>query len=91
MHSIILARMPKLSERIYRSVREDHDQSVTSSSSVRDTRHDYMTDCEEWDAQDAERRLTKAFQHGGLTGWATSILQELDAESKVERRKRGHS
>ena len=88
---MILARMPRLSERIYRSVHENNDQNLSSSSSVGDTQHDDMIDREEWNAQDAEHRLTKAFQHGGLTGWATSVLQELDAESKVERRKRGHS
>ena len=44
-----------------------------------------------WTWQDAERRLTAAFEKNGFSGWAAAAARELEAEGQVERLKRKHT
>ena len=43
---------------------------------------------QDWDWEEAEEQLKKAYKQGGLTVWAQSALRELEAEVRVERAKR---
>lgn len=44
-----------------------------------------------WTWQDAEQRLTAAFEKDGFSGWAAAAARELEAEGQVERLKRKHT
>lgn len=94
MRSVVLTRLPRLSERIYRaSTSEDPDAVAPSPFVSPDTKvvPNEDTGRMEWSWPDAEKRLTTAFEHGGFSGWAAGVLQELEAEGEIERKKRGHS
>ena len=42
----------------------------------------------DWDREEAEERLKKAYEEGGIAAWAQFALRELEAEIEVERSKR---
>ncbi|ESK88539.1 hypothetical protein Moror_3177 [Moniliophthora roreri MCA 2997] len=77
MHQLILTRMPILSSRIHRSLEDDPRNDETLKSDVDD-----------WNWDDAEKRLKNAFEQKGLAGWAEVALDEIRAEEHVERKKR---
>ncbi|KAF8809909.1 hypothetical protein BYT27DRAFT_7241020 [Phlegmacium glaucopus] len=43
---------------------------------------------EEWDWAEAEERLNKVYEEGGITIWAQTALRELEAEARTERNER---
>jgi len=94
MRSWVVTRMPGLSARLHRaSAAEDHTATIANAPNLLDTAIvvDERTDAAEWSWPDAEKRLKMAFEQGGFSGWAEAVTQELEAESRVERRKRGHA
>lgn len=42
---------------------------------------------ENWKWEDAEKRLKRAYDEGGVALWAQTALRELDAEVELERKK----
>ena len=85
MRSIIQTTVPGLRSRLYRPPETDderyeiQEQGVASPSAVPG----------DWNWKDAEERLKKAYEEGGITDWAITALRELEAEVEIERAKRG--
>jgi len=82
MRSAVLTRLPRLSARIHRPSETGDNPSdivpiLPSSSS------------EPWTWTDAEERLKKAFDEGGLPAWGEAAIAEVEAEGHAERLKRG--
>ncbi|KAJ8076412.1 hypothetical protein PM082_000835 [Marasmius tenuissimus] len=76
MREIIITRMPILSSRIHRSHTEEYEEGRTPHVDPK------------WNWDDAEKRLTDAFDKDGLSGWAEVAVKELEAEEVIEREKR---
>ena len=87
MRHVLLTRMPILSARIHRPPETEDGDSLLPSDppllSVADA-------VEEWTWPAAEQRLREAFDKDGFYGWAAAVMQELEAEGRIERAKRGH-
>lgn len=43
---------------------------------------------EVWNWEEAEERLKKAYEQGGIAAWAQTAARELEAEAEMERTKR---
>jgi len=43
-----------------------------------------------WKWEDAEKRLRAAYDKDGFSGWAETVLKELEAEGELERLRREH-
>ncbi|TFK19393.1 hypothetical protein FA15DRAFT_760066 [Coprinopsis marcescibilis] len=43
---------------------------------------------QKWNWEEAEKRLSKAYDQGGIPLWAQAALREVEAEARVERTKR---
>ena len=86
MRHVLLTRMPILSARIHRPPETEDGDSLLPSDppllSVADA-------VEEWTWPAAEQRLREAFDKDGFYGWAAAVMQELEAEGRIERAKRG--
>ncbi|KAI0088944.1 hypothetical protein BDY19DRAFT_946928 [Irpex rosettiformis] len=92
MRSFMQKKMPGLMARLHRAPTDEDDPSSTSSeSSDLHVSVDVHKGEVEWNWPDAEDRLRTAFEHGGFPGWADAMMREVEAESKIERRKRGHT
>ena len=92
MRVLILTRMPILSSRIHRAAAaEDHPEDWEPSSETNPPLNPDDTSDVEWSWSSAEERLSAAFQERGFLGWAEAVMHELEAEGRVERKKRGHS
>ncbi|KAI0765478.1 hypothetical protein C8Q74DRAFT_1056441 [Fomes fomentarius] len=97
MRLAVLTRLPVLSSRIHRPPEpEDGDallpppQAILSESSATPSTSAQPTS-DEWSWAAAEQRLRVAFEKHGFTGWVAAAMQELEAEGRVERAKRGHA
>ena len=79
--------MPILSSRIHRQPETEDGDSLLPPDlpplSVADA-------ADEWTWPAAEKRLREAFDKDGFYGWAAAAMQELEAEGRIERAKRGH-
>jgi hypothetical protein len=84
MRSIFQTTIPGLGSRLYRPPETDDERyeievhGVVSPSAVEG----------DWNWKDAEERLKKAYEEGGIATWAQTALRELEAEVEVERTKR---
>jgi hypothetical protein len=84
MRSTFETTVPGLRSRLYRPPETDDEryeiqaQGVTSPSAVQGG----------WNWKEAEERLEKAYEEGGISAWAQTALRELEAEVEVERIKR---
>jgi len=84
MRSIFHTTVPGLRSRLYRPPETDDEryeiqaQGVPFHSTVRG----------DWNWKEAEERLKKAYEEGGIAAWAQIALRELEAEVEVERTKR---
>ena len=80
MRSIFQTTVPGLRSRLYRLPETD------------DERYEGQTQepapQQEWNREEAEERLKKAYEEGGITVWAQIALRELEAETRVERTRR---
>ena len=81
MRSIFQTTIPSLRSRLYRPPETD-DEFYGVQAAVSSTIE------EEWNWAEAEERLKKAYEEGGITVWAQTALRELEAETRVERSKR---
>jgi hypothetical protein len=43
---------------------------------------------QEWNREEADERLKKAYEESGIIVWAQTALRELEAETRVERNRR---
>ncbi len=79
--------MPNLSARIHRLLEAEDGDSLLPPDlpplSIEDT-------AEGWTWSAAEQRLREAFDKDGFSGWISAVMQELEAEGRIERAKRGH-
>jgi len=83
MRSIFQTTVPGLRSRLYRPPETDDERyeiqaGVASPSAVQG----------DWNGKDAEERLKKAYEEGGIAAWAQTALRELEDEVEVERTKR---
>lgn len=94
MRVLVREKMPVLSSRIHRPpAEEDHTATIWNDPTTAKTPHIVAsegTGQTEWAWSDAEKRLTAAFERDGFSGWAQAAMQELEAEGRAERQKRGH-
>ncbi|KAF8801742.1 hypothetical protein BYT27DRAFT_7261654 [Phlegmacium glaucopus] len=77
----IFQTIPGLRSRLYRPPETD-DEYYEAQAPVSSAMG------EEWNWAEAEERLNKAYEEGGITIWAQTALRELEAEARVERNKR---
>ncbi|KAI0784063.1 hypothetical protein C8Q75DRAFT_781180 [Abortiporus biennis] len=93
MRNAVLSRMPVLSSRIHRTPdAEDHGHDPELLNTLSSNNHEQQQlPTEEWTWNAAENRLREAFDKDGFSGWGLALLQELEAEGRVEREKRGHA
>jgi hypothetical protein len=61
-----------------------------SSDEGPESHHGVVTSAlkEDWDCENAEKRLKRAYDEGGVALWAQIALQELDAEVGLERERK---
>ena len=84
MRSLFQMTVPDLRSRLYRPPETDderyeiQEQGVAFPSTTHGDRN--------W--EEAEERLKKAYEEGGIAAWAQTALRELEAEVEVERIKR---
>lgn len=96
MRYLVQTKMPALSSRIHRPpTDDDHTGTIRNSptgalDAPQIVMHEDTGDVE-WTWPDAEKRLRAAYDNGGFSGWAQAALEELEAEGRSERRKRGHA
>lgn len=83
VRQLLLAYLPDLSRRIYRVPKSD-DGPLPAISSESSSNHSAS-----WSWDEAENRLSSAYDKGGIGGWAVSAMKELEEEERIERRKRG--
>ncbi|KAL0950350.1 hypothetical protein HGRIS_010318 [Hohenbuehelia grisea] len=77
MRQIILEKMPVFVERIHRLAEPEASSENQAGISEVD-----------WNWEDAESRLKNAYERDGFSGWAYAALQEIEAESRLERAQR---
>ncbi|OJA13356.1 hypothetical protein AZE42_04519 [Rhizopogon vesiculosus] len=85
MRHAVLTKLPVLSYRIYRPAVPDQDGGDVFPQ----TKIPVPGSGVEWNWQEAETRLREAFDKDGFYGWATAVLEEVEAEATVERARRG--
>jgi len=81
MRLLLLGVVPSLSSAIYRPPQTEEERQEAHSfapSSVQ----------ENWRWEDAEKRLKRAYEEGGISLWGQMALRELEAEARSEREKR---
>jgi len=79
MRSIFQTTVPGLRSRLYRPPETDDDRYELQTQAAIE---------QDWSWEEAEERLKKAYEEGGITDWAQTALRELEAEARVERTKR---
>ncbi|KII88590.1 hypothetical protein PLICRDRAFT_41778 [Plicaturopsis crispa FD-325 SS-3] len=85
MRNILLTKMHVLTSRIHRlPIPSDHTPSEDASPQEV---HDFQE--EEWNWQDAEKRLKESFERDGFSGWMSAAMREAELEGNLERKKRG--
>ncbi|KAI0058519.1 hypothetical protein BV25DRAFT_1840911 [Artomyces pyxidatus] len=95
MRQTLLSKMPVLASRIHRATQSDPlppftlTPSPVSSSPSPHTPTSLPPYPESWNWAEARRRLTEAFEQGGVSRWAEVAAGELEAEAEAERRARG--
>ncbi|EKM56315.1 uncharacterized protein PHACADRAFT_91562 [Phanerochaete carnosa HHB-10118-sp] len=94
MRTLVRTKMPVLSSRIHRPLaEEDHTATIWNDPVCVDVPYTVVNEASEqteWAWPDAEKRLEVAYERDGFSGWAQAVLEELEAEGRAERRKRGH-
>jgi hypothetical protein len=84
MRSIFQTTVPGLRSRLYRPPETDDERSEIQ------TQGDAFPSAipEVWNWEEAEERLNKAYEEGGIAAWAQTAARELEAEAEMERNKR---
>jgi len=76
MRFLLSRVVPSLSSAIYRPPQADEE------------REDLAIPFENWKWEDAESRLRRAYETGGISLWGQIALRELEAEARLERERR---
>lgn len=83
MRKILTEKMPMLSSRIHQSPESEGDEAGQHTQALSGHSADPV-----WKWEDAEQRLRAAYDKDGFSGWAETVLKELDAEGELERLRR---
>ena len=87
---ILLSHFPALSQGISRTPCETDEPLLSESSSESSIASNVEGQIQEdWSWDGAEKRLSLAFDRGGIGEWAECAAKEMEEESKIERSKRG--
>ncbi|KAL1748640.1 hypothetical protein HDZ31DRAFT_60089 [Schizophyllum fasciatum] len=78
MRLLILEKMPALAAQIHRAPDDSPPEATASAAS--DVEQD-------WNWEDAEARLRRAFETRGFAGWAEAAAKEVEVEDKLQRKK----
>ncbi|TRM69771.1 hypothetical protein BD626DRAFT_563493 [Schizophyllum amplum] len=78
MRLMILEKMPMLTSKIHRTP-DDPLPDGPASSPVQEDQN--------WNWDDAETRLRRAFETGGFASWAETVAKEVETEDRIQRRK----
>ncbi|KAF8881032.1 hypothetical protein CPB84DRAFT_1792102 [Gymnopilus junonius] len=81
MRSVLWSSAPGLASRIHRPPETDEERRAALQVAPFGIH-------EEWNWPEAEKRLQKAYDEGGVPLWSQAVLRELEAEARVERAKR---
>jgi hypothetical protein len=84
MRSIFQAKVPGLRSRLYRPPETDNERYEIQAQGDAFP----STIQEDWNWEEAEERLKKAYEEGGIAAWAQTAARELEAEAEMERIKR---
>ena len=84
MRTFLSKSVPSLSSAVNRPLSldegpESHHGVVVGTSALKK---------EDWNWENAEKRLERAYEEGGVALWAQVALQELDAEVGLERERK---
>ncbi|KAF8967265.1 hypothetical protein BDZ97DRAFT_1938200 [Flammula alnicola] len=79
MRYMLWKSVPSLTSRIHRPPETDEERQQV---------HRVAPFGEQWNWEQAEKRLMKAYEEGGFPLWAQTALREVEAEVRVERAKR---
>ena len=85
MRSLFQMTVPGLRSRLYRPPETDDERYEIQEQGVVTFPSTTQGD---WNWEEAEERLKKAYEEGGIAAWAQTALRELEAEVEVERIKR---
>ena len=77
-----------ITDRIYRGPENEEERSAALETFGVDGDDDGGSHGEEWMWEEAEKRIKRAYEEGGLTLWMQVILRELEAEARRERERR---
>jgi hypothetical protein len=81
MRSIFQTTVPGLRSRLYRPPETDEERYETQAQGVA-----FPFPPEgDWNWEEAEERLKKAYEEGGIAAWAQTAFRELEAEVQGER------
>lgn len=87
---ILLSHFPALSQGIYRTPCETDEPLLSENSSESSIASNVEGQIQEdWSWDGAEKRLSLAFDRGGIGEWAECAAKEMEEENKIERSKRG--
>ncbi|KAI5889708.1 uncharacterized protein SCHCODRAFT_01076261, partial [Schizophyllum commune H4-8] len=78
MRLMILEKMPGLTAQIHRAPDEPSPEPAEPVSPAVE---------QDWKWEDAEARLRRAFETGGLAGWAEAAAKEVEVEDRLQRKK----
>jgi hypothetical protein len=81
MRLLLLRTVPSLSSAINRPPQTEDERQEAHSIAPFGV-HD------NWRWEDAEKRLKRAYEEGGVSVWGQMALRELEAEARLEREKR---
>lgn len=81
MRTLIRLTAPGLMDRIRRAPETDEERHEAHSLAP-------FGSHEKWNWLDAEKRLQKAYEEGGVPLWAQTALREMEAEARLERSNR---
>jgi len=79
-----MEKVPMLSSRIHRPPESEGDEDGQMVRGLLDGVDPA------WKWEDAEKRLSAAYDKDGFSGWAGAALKELEAEGELERLRREH-
>ncbi|PPR06023.1 hypothetical protein CVT26_007502 [Gymnopilus dilepis] len=81
MRAVLWSSVPVLASRIHRAPETDEERRAVLQVAPFGVQED-------WSWPEAEKRLQKAYEEGGVALWGQAVLRELEAEARVERAKR---
>ncbi|KAJ2930539.1 hypothetical protein H1R20_g6554, partial [Candolleomyces eurysporus] len=81
MRAFLWSAWPSLASRIHRAPETEEERQAALQLAPFGVQ-------EEWNVEESQKRLRRAYDEGGFSLWAYTALRELEAEARVERAKR---